>query len=131
MSDWLAATVQELKRALGEVEASRSKISGDPTPEQLGAVWDAYLHVEKAVALVKLELGTESPGRFVNMKPYVVPDERQALGFSAKWLSEGLNALQSRDLAASLRYLRESRNYLRVLLRQSMRRKSRAASKRT
>lgn len=90
---------------------------GEPTPAQMDAIWNAYVAVETAVVTVKLDSAEESPGRFVNAKPYVVPDERQALRFAASALASAQSALRSGDERAALKHLRESRNYLRMLLR--------------
>lgn len=88
--------------------------------------------VEKSVAFIKLELDEENPGKFVNPKAYLVPDERQAMGIALRFLREAERSFKEGDLLSSLRSLRESRNYLRVLIREKRRvkvRKARAASK--
>lgn len=92
-------------------------MSGEPTPGQLMSVWLAYVKVEKSVAFVKIELDEENPGRFVSLKGYAVPDERQALRFALRNLKKGSGDLAVGDLRQALKSLRESRNYLRALLR--------------
>lgn len=81
------------------------------------SVWRSYLSIEKSVVFIKVELHEENPGRFVNTKAYMVPDERQALSFALRFLKDGIEEFGLGDLLASLKALRESRNYLRMLLR--------------
>jgi len=94
-----------------------STVSGSLNREQVRTLWLSYLFVEKSVAFIKLELDEENPGRFIDRKPYAVPDERQAVGFSLRHLRKAIDLFAANDLTASLKELRESRNYLRVLLR--------------
>lgn len=93
-------------------------LSGEPTREQLTAIWLAYVKVEKSVAFIKFDLDEENPGRFIKLKPYQVPDERQALTFALKSLRVGSDDFAVGDFRQALKNLRESRNYLRALLRQ-------------
>jgi len=69
------------------------------------------------VAFIKIELDEENPGRFIKQRPYEVPDERQAIGFAQRHLKVAIQGFDAGDLGGSLRELRESRNYLRVLLK--------------
>lgn len=96
--------------------------------EQVHTLWLSYLMVEKSVAFIKIELDEENPGRFIKLKPYEVPDERQSIGFALRHLESARQLLDAGSLGASLRELRESRNYLRVLLRR-VRRQRLAARK--
>lgn len=69
------------------------------------------------MAFIKLELDEENAVRFVDKKAYVVPDDRQAVTFAASSLRRGMAQLGAESLAAALKEIRESRNYLRMLLR--------------
>jgi hypothetical protein len=115
--DWRGRTIGELEEALRSLESLAGSIGGEPTRAQLDDLWRAYVAVEEAVVVVKLSLGEESPGRFVNTKPYAVPDERQAVRFAARALSSATSGLRAEDDGAALKALRDSRNYLRMLLR--------------
>jgi len=127
---WLEETVEELEGSLRRLERVAEEIRGEPTATQVHDVWLSYLYVEKGVAFIKLELGEENPGRFINIKKYDVPDERQAIGFAIKNLRFGLETVRRGDLGPSLKPLRESRNYLRALLRKKQLMRRRAASTR-
>jgi len=78
----------------------------------------AYLLVEKSVAFIKFDLDEENPGRFIRLKAYAVPDERQALQFALKNLRKGTSDFALGDFVQALKNLRECRNYLRALLRE-------------
>jgi hypothetical protein len=127
MTDWRAETSGDLRSALAMLESLRASISGEPTPDQLTSIWKIYLNVEKSVAFVKIELGEENPNKFVNMRPYKVPDERQALQFAGDYLKKGELNFAAGNLSLCLKELRESRNYLRVLLREKQLAKGRRA----
>jgi hypothetical protein len=114
--DWREETESDLKDAESRLSALEASLSGDPTGEQLRSTWRAYVDVEKSIAFIKVELDTESPGLFVNKGVYKVPDERQAVAFALGYLRRGTESFVSGDLENSLKQLRESRNYLRVLL---------------
>ena len=117
MDAWLRETISELEGARHSLDSIAAKLAGEPDDAQLSEVWLSYVKVEKAVAFVKIELGSETPGRFVKLKPYAVPDERQALVFASRHLAKGLDELSLGNLGLALAPLRESRNYLRALLR--------------
>ena len=87
----------------------------------------AYLKLEKSVAFIRLDLDEENPGRFVKLKQYAVPDERQSLKFALDKLRKGADCFALGDLSQSLKWLRESRNYLRALLRAKRLRRARGA----
>ena len=118
MSEWRRETAADLADAEARVGAALDAISGEPTPEQLRSVWAAYVKVEKSVAFIKFDLDDENPGRFIKLGRYRVPDERQALRFALKNLKKGSENFSLGDLRQALRDLRESRNYLRALLRE-------------
>ncbi len=128
MEDWVAETRRELQDAASRLDMLSSEISGEPDREQARSIWLSYLYVEKAVAFIKLEVGEENPGRFVNKKAYAVPDERQAVAFAAGHLKRGMTRFADGDFVESLKQLREARNYLRMLLRQLRLRKRRTAA---
>ena len=127
MADWRRETEADLKDAEARLSSVEGSLSGDPTHDQLDTIWRAYVGVEKSVAFIKTELDAESPGFFVNKKVYTVPDERQAVLFALGYLRRGAESFASGELEISLRQLRESRNYLRVLLIGSQRSKARRA----
>ncbi|HME19066.1 MAG TPA: hypothetical protein VKF15_04985 [Nitrososphaerales archaeon] len=116
MGDWREETESDLKDAESRLSALEDSLSGDPTGEQVKSTWRAYVDVEKSIAFIKVELDSESPGLFVNKEVYKVPDERQAIRFALAYLRRGAESFASGDLQNSLKQLRESRNYLRVLL---------------
>lgn len=117
MSEWREETSADLAAAAEEIERASRSMSGEPTPAQLMSIWRAYLRVEKSIAFIKIELGDDNPGRFIALKGYAVPDERQALQFALRNLKKGSGNFSVGDLLQALKALRESRNYLRALLR--------------
>lgn len=117
---WRSRSVKELADAATALLALEKEVGGPLTESQMNGLWRCYLSVEKSVAFVKLELDEDQElGRFVNKKAYVVPDERQALLFAAESLNSGLGYLRTGELEEALKRLRESRNYLRMLLRRA------------
>jgi hypothetical protein len=127
-SDWRRETGADLGQALANLSSLASTVSGELSREQARTLWLSYLLVEKSVAFVKLELDEENPGRFIDQKRYSVPDERQAIGFAMKHLQEAIDRFGANDLVSSLKELRESRNYLRVLLKSVRRHRTKRAS---
>ncbi|MGD1055329.1 MAG: hypothetical protein ABR867_04515 [Nitrososphaerales archaeon] len=127
MSNWRDETRADLKDAEERLVVLGTEISGDLTEEQARSIWRAYLDVEKSVVFIKVEIDEENPGRFVNMKQYSVPDERQALQFALRNLRKGSESFALGDYRRSLRELREARNYLRLILRARRRIKTKAA----
>ena len=63
----------------------------------------------------------------IKLKAYEVPDERQALQFALKSLKKGSDDFALGDFRQSLKNLRESRNYLRALLRRKRLARARGA----
>ena len=118
MSEWRGETAADLAEAKELVESALGSLSGEPTKEQLRSVWLAYIKVEKSIAFIKIDIDEENPGRFIKLKPYRVPDERQALQFALKNLKKGSEDFAVGDFRQALKDLRESRNYLRALLRE-------------
>ncbi|MDE1857890.1 MAG: hypothetical protein KGI26_02320 [Thaumarchaeota archaeon] len=118
MSEWRSETAADLAEAKELVDSALGSLSGEPTKDQLRAVWLAYIKVEKSIAFIKIDMEEENPGRFIKLKPYQVPDERQALQFALKNLKKGSEDFAVGDFGQALKDLRESRNYLRALLRQ-------------
>jgi hypothetical protein len=127
LSEWKEETAADLDEAESRLDEVASTLSGDPTAGQMRSIWLAYLKVEKSVAFVKVDLDEENPGRFVDTRAYRVPDERQALLFALRNLRRGSQRFQSGDLKGALADLRESRNYLRVLLKEKQRIRARRA----
>lgn len=118
MSEWRSETAADLADASARIESVLKSLSGEPSKEELLSVWLAYVKVEKSVAFIKFDLDEENPGRFIKLKPYEVPDERQALQFASKSLKKGADDFAVGDFRQALRNLRESRNYLRAMLRE-------------
>jgi hypothetical protein len=117
---WRSRTEGELADAAASLLALEEEVVGPLTDSQMNRLWRCYLSVEKSVVFVKLELGDDRElGHLVNKKAYVVPDERQALSFAAESLNTGLGFLRTGELEEALKRLRESRNYLRMLLRRT------------
>jgi hypothetical protein len=118
VSEWRAETASDLEDAKEKIKTALKTLSGEPTKGELLSVWLAYIKVEKSVAFIKFDLDEENPGRFIRLKAYAVPDERQALQFALKSLSKGADYFALGDFRQAIRELRESRNYLRALLRE-------------
>jgi hypothetical protein len=129
VSEWRQETAADLADAVEKIDSVLKSLSGEPTEEQIKSVWLAYLKVEKSVAFIKFELDEENPGRFIKLKAYSVPDERQALKFALKNLEKGSDDFVLGDFRQALKELRESRNYLRALLREKRLRRARKARK--
>ncbi|HYB06568.1 MAG TPA: hypothetical protein VEB87_00265 [Nitrososphaerales archaeon] len=127
MSEWRDETASDLADANRRLESVLKSVSGEPTADQIQSVWTAYLEVEKSIAFIKFDLGEESPGRFVKLKAYSVPDERQALQFASRNLKKGGEDFALGDFGQALRDLRECRNYLRELLREKRLKRARKA----
>jgi hypothetical protein len=127
VEDWRGEALADLKVAGQRIEEVLPKVSGEPTEAQMRSVWRSYLDVEKVIVFVRLEIGEENPGRFIATKQFVVPDERQALQFALKNLKKGTQSFHLGDFKQALSELRTSRNYLRMLLRDKRRRKTRNA----
>ncbi len=129
MSGWKEETSAMLDDARGRIESAIGTISGEPTKAQLHSVWRAYVSLELSVAYIKLEIDEENPGRFIRARSYRVPDERQSLQFALKYLVKGAESYRVGDYGQALKELRESRNYLRVLLKDARARERRSRSK--
>jgi len=127
MSEWRSETSADLDDAARRIESALKEIRGEPTGAQLRSVWTAYLEVEKSVAFIKFELDEENPGKFIRLRNYAVPDERQALQFALRSLRKGADNFSLGDLRQALKDLRESRNYLRALLREKRLKRARRA----
>ncbi len=127
MSGWREETRADLKDAEDRIVSLIAEISGEPTDAQALSIWRAYLDVEKSIVFVRVEIEEENPGRFVKLKQYSVPDERQALQFTLRNLRKGLESFALGDYVRSLRELREARNYLRAILRAKRRIKTKGA----
>jgi hypothetical protein len=118
VSEWRKETASDLDDAAGRIESALRTLAGEPTAEQIRSVWMAYLLVEKSVAFIKFDMDEENPGRFIKLRAYSIPDERQALQFALKSLRKGASDFAVGDFVQALKNLRESRNYLRALLRE-------------
>ena len=127
VSLWREETAADLSDAAKRIESILGSLTGEPSDDQVRSVWSAYTEVEKSIAFIKFEMDEENPGRFVRLKSYAVPDERQALQFSLKNLRKGTDAFHLGDFHQSLKDLREARNYLRALLREKRLRRARKA----
>jgi hypothetical protein len=125
MEDWSEEVAGDLGSARGLLEELLASLSGEPTADQVGALWQAYVLIEKSVFFTRVQLGSESPGAAVKASAYGVPDERQAVAFALSNLREGEAHLRAGQLEFALKRLRESRNYVRVLLRDKRRAKLR------
>ena len=127
MSEWRLETTSDLAEAAQRIESALKSVGGELSGEEVRLIWTAYLKVEKSIAFIKFDLDEENPGRFVRLKAYSVPDERQALQFAARNLKRGAEEFGLGDFAQALKYLRECRNYLRALLRQQRLKRARRA----
>ena len=127
MGDWRDETRADLKNAADRILALIAGISGEPTEDQVRSIWRAYLDLEKSILFIKVETDEENPGRFVQVKRYSVPDERQALQFSLENLRKGSESFALGDYSRALRELREARNYMRMILKAKRKTRTREA----
>jgi len=127
VSEWRSETTSDLADARRRLESLLDNVSGEPSAEQLRSIWRAYLDVEKSIAFIKFELDEENPGVFVKLKPYAIPDERQALQFALRNLRKGADSFRLGEFRQALKELREGRNYLRALLREKRLQRTRKA----
>ena len=127
VSLWRLEIATDLADAAKRIETVLRSLAGEPSADQVRSVWSAYAEVEKSVAFIKFDLDEENPGRFVRLRNYVVPDERQALQFALRNLRKGTDAFHLGDFRQSLKDLREARNYLRALLREKRLKRARKA----
>lgn len=118
VSEWRRETHADLSAAMELLRSASAGVAGEPTREQMRSIWLAYMKVEKSIAFIRFEFDEENPGRFVKLRQYAVPDERQALQFAQKSLRKGMDGFVLGDFVQALRDLRESRNFLRALLRE-------------
>jgi hypothetical protein len=127
VSEWRDETAADLADARKRIETLLGSMAGEPSREQVGSVWIAYVKVEKSIAFIKFDLDEENPGRFLRLRNYSVPDERQALQFALRNLKKGAENFSLGDFRQTLKDLRESRNYLRALLREKRLKRARDA----
>ena len=127
MSEWRRETSADLADASMRIERMLRSVSGEPSTDEVRSVWTAYLEVEKSIAFIKFDLDEENPGRFIKLKTYAVPDERQALQFALKNMKKGTENFELGDFRLALKDLREARNYLRALLREQRLKRARKA----
>ena len=125
--NWREETALDLTDAARRIQSVLGSLSGEPSDEQVRSVWSAYSDVEKSIAFIRFDLDEENPGRFIKLRNYAVPDERQALQFALKNLMKGSDDFALGDFRQSLKGLREARNYLRALLREKRLRRARKA----
>jgi hypothetical protein len=118
VSEWRVETTSDLEEAARRIGETLKTMAGEPTKEELRSVWMSYLLVEKSIAFIRFDIDEENPGRFIKLKAYAVPDERQALQFALKNLGKGASDFAVGDFTQALKNLRECRNYLRALLRE-------------
>jgi len=127
LRNWREETALDLSDAARRIQSVLGSLSGEPSDEQVRSVWSAYSDVEKSIAFIRFDLDEENPGRFIKLRSYAVPDERQALQFALKNLMKGSDDFALGDFRQSLKGLREARNYLRALLREKRLRRARKA----
>jgi len=125
--EWRAETHRDLSDAEQRIDSLLAGAPGELAGDQVRLVWLAYLWVEKSIAFIKFDIDEENPGRVIRLRGYTVPDERQALQFALKYLKKGSADFSLGDFQQALRNLRESRNYLRALLREKRLERARKA----
>ena len=114
---WREETSQDLSDAASKLGSVISGPPGELAGERLRLAWLAYVDVEKSIAFIRADIDEENPGRIVKLRGYVVPDDRQALQFALRYLKKGADDFALGDFRQALKGLRESRNYLRALIR--------------
>ena len=127
MSGWRAETAADLSRAAEEIQSALAASTSALTGDQVRKIWLAYIKVEKSIAFIKFDLDEENPGKLVRLRAFAVPDERQALQFALRYLKRGTEEFSLGDFLQALKELRESRNYLRALLRKKRLERARTA----
>jgi len=127
VSEWRRETSADLADASMRIERMLRSVSGEPSTDEVRSVWTAYIEVEKSIAFIKFDMDEENPGRFIKLKTYAVPDERQALQFALKNMKKGAENFELGDFRLALKDLREARNYLRALLREQRLKRARKA----
>lgn len=127
VSAWRTETASDLAAAARMIESVVGSLAGEPSEDQVRSIWLAYVEVEKSIAFIRFDLDEENPGRFIKLRSYYVPDERQALQFALRNLRKGADDFALGDFVQSLKNLREARNYLRALLREKRLKRARRA----
>jgi hypothetical protein len=127
VSEWRTETGADLDDATRRIESALESVAGEPSDEQVRSIWIAYIKVEKSIAFIRFDLDEENPGRFIRLKSYSVPDERQALVFALRNLKKGADSFSLGDFRQALKELREARNYLRALIREKRLKRARRA----
>ena len=61
VSEWRDETAADIADAQKRIEALLGSMAGEPSSEQVGSVWMAYVKVEKSVAFIKFDLDEENP----------------------------------------------------------------------
>lgn len=112
MEAWLEETIETLSRAKADLA---SALAGESLSE--GEIWPVYVAVEVSVFDVKLALGEDDVGRFVDMKELYKTGGRQLLKRALASLERAHGELLAGDLRAALSSLRDARNRLRAHLR--------------
>ena len=117
MDDVLSEIGRDLRGAEEMMKSLLSGAAAEKEPPDERRVWPVYLAVEKSIALLKLRLSVERPGRFVVTRKSLEEDWTLLLERASKALPEGLRFLEEGSLNEALESLRTSRNCLRSYLR--------------
>jgi len=117
-ADDLEVEIAALADSLGSV------VGGTPAE---GDVWTIYARTEKAVAKMKLRLGTERPGVFTELPRSKLPEE--FLAAALEQMRTASAEVQARRSAEGLESLRGARTFLRAYLAELGRVRSREKRK--
>jgi hypothetical protein len=128
VQDGKAKTIQELGDASSAITSVLNPSAATSDAEKEQKIWEAYLILEKNVALLKLELAVERPGEFVKDELKSANTE-QYLEDALSGLGAGITFLEAGNSGDAWGKLRTARNDLRFYLRET--RKSRLKSVRT
>jgi hypothetical protein len=108
----IAKELEEAKQILAALapESRGASESEDP-------VWRAYVKVETCVVMLKMDIGEDSPGKFVPI-PRKPPGPSELVEAAISSIEAGLGQLQQGQDTEALSSLRSGRNNLRIYLRE-------------
>lgn len=122
MEDIIPSILNELRDAHVKLDSLRSKIKDAEISISLEHdLWLVYLLVEKSIAILKFSFSIEDPGKFINLK--MVEDERKLINIAYASLSNGIELIESGSTEKAIESLRNSRNYLRLLIKRLRKRR--------
>jgi hypothetical protein len=121
-SDDILKEVREVHRALSLMVGPKAKtVPGE------NEVWSLYATSERLAAVLKLRLGVERPGVFLELPRSEKPEEFLPLALGE--LSDAISSLEATEQLAGLESIRKARTHLRAYLAEKRRVRMRAKRK--